>query len=61
MHLTLAFSQLAQDGSFWSHLFFRNRHLLQALTFLKDELWTAGVDVGSLGGEAPDGKAGDAE
>lgn len=32
---TPAFSQLAQLGSFWSHLFFRNLHRLQALTLRK--------------------------
>lgn len=38
-HATLAFSQLAQLGSFWSHLFLRRRQRLQALTFRKLLLW----------------------
>lgn len=38
-HATFAFSQLAQLGSFWSHLFFRRRHRLQALTLRKLLLW----------------------
>lgn len=41
---TFAFSQLAQLGSFWSHLFFRRRHLLQALTLRKLLLWPTLVD-----------------
>lgn len=36
---TLAFSQLAQLGSFWSHLFLRRRQRLQALTLRKLLLW----------------------
>lgn len=38
-HATLAFSQLAQLGSFWSHLFLRRRQRLQALTLRKLLLW----------------------
>lgn len=38
-HATFAFSQLAQLGSFWSHLFFLRRHRLHALTFRKLLLW----------------------
>lgn len=34
-HATLAFSQLAQLGNFWSHLFLRRRQRLQALTLRK--------------------------
>lgn len=34
-HATPAFAQLLQLGSFWSHRFFRRRHLLQALTLRK--------------------------
>lgn len=55
---TLAFSQLAQLGSFWSHLFLRNRHRLHALTFRKLldcpilELWPApSCNDGSVVGE----------
>lgn len=35
----MAFSQLAQLGNFWSHLFFRRRQRLQALTLRKLLLW----------------------
>lgn len=38
---TFAFSQLAQLGSFWSHLFLRSRQRLHALTFRKLLLWPA--------------------
>lgn len=38
-HATLAFSQLAQLGNFWSHLFLRRRQRLQALTLRKLLLW----------------------
>lgn len=43
-HATLAFSQLAQLGSFWSHLFFLSRHLLHALTLRKLLLWPTLAD-----------------
>ena len=57
-HLTPAFSQDAQLGSFWSHLFFLNLQRLHALTFLKLELWPAFPPappsrIGSRGGERP--------
>lgn len=35
------FAQLEQLGSLWSHRFLRERHLLQALTLRKLELWPA--------------------
>lgn len=38
-HATFAFSQLAQLGSFWSHLFFLRRQRLHALTLRKLLLW----------------------
>jgi hypothetical protein len=62
-HFTLAFSQLAQLGSLWSHRFFRSLQRLHALTFRKLELCPA-LPPGPLswrdspGGEGPVDEAG---
>jgi hypothetical protein len=62
-HLTPAFSQDAQLGSLWSHLFFLSLQRLHALTFLKLELWPAFPPappsrIGSREGEGPDADIG---